>query len=194
MEVRVEALSPQRLADYLAFFDGPAFCNNPDWASCYCHYYHASPRLDWSALTGSENRTAMGSRIEVGEMEGFLAYQGDTVVGWLNAQPRHKLPYAFARLKIPPTEIEVPPQDVAMILCFVIHPGHRRQGLAAKLLEAAIANFRQRGFAFVEAYPFKAGDDPDTDYHGPRKLYDCLGFEVFREHENLSVMRKPLSP
>ena len=42
MELRIERLTPARRDDYLRFFDherGPAFADNPEWATCYCHYY-----------------------------------------------------------------------------------------------------------------------------------------------------------
>lgn len=74
---RVASLSPSRREDYLAFFDherGRAFADNPAWAGCYCHFCHAAPALDWSSLPADANRTAIGARIEVGEMEGFLAH------------------------------------------------------------------------------------------------------------------------
>ena len=89
---------------------GRAFADNPAWARCYCHFFHVAPVLDWESLSAGANRTAIGARIATGEMEGFLAYDRDgSVAGWLNAQPRHKLPHCFARLDIEAAPIEVPP-------------------------------------------------------------------------------------
>ena len=50
----------------------------------------------------------MRARIETAEMEGFLAYDGDEVVGWMNAQPYHKLRFACARMRIPDPALPVP--------------------------------------------------------------------------------------
>jgi hypothetical protein len=92
--IGVERLTPARRDDFLQFFDherGPAFADNPEWAKCYCHFYHLPKAIAWETLDATANRTAMKARIDASEMEGFLAYAGGEVVGWLNAQPYHKL-------------------------------------------------------------------------------------------------------
>ena len=47
--LRIERLTPSRGGDFrLRFFDherGPAFADNPEWATCYCHYYQVPPAL-----------------------------------------------------------------------------------------------------------------------------------------------------
>ena len=136
----------------------------------------------------------MQSRIGVGEMEGFLAYDGDDVVGWLNAQPRHRLPHCFERLRIDPPPIECAPHQAAVVLCFVIAPSHRRRGVARSLLRQSIAALAQRGFVLIDAFPFKAGDSTDaTDhYHGPASLFLAEGFVTLRDEESMTVMRKTL--
>src|SRR2546421_11842950 len=99
----VKPLVPALSADFLRFFDherGSAFSDNPEWAKCYCHFYEVPTAIPWESLSAEQNRVAMRSRIEVGEMEGFLAYDGEQVVGWLNAQPSHKLPSCFDRMRI----------------------------------------------------------------------------------------------
>ncbi len=35
----IRELTPALAGDYLAFFDGDAFADNPDWASCYCRFF-----------------------------------------------------------------------------------------------------------------------------------------------------------
>lgn len=35
----IRPLTPERRADFLAFFEGEAFADNPAWASCYCYFY-----------------------------------------------------------------------------------------------------------------------------------------------------------
>jgi GNAT superfamily N-acetyltransferase len=193
MEYRIAALTPKLGDAYLAFFDGPAFADNPDWSGCYCHYYFCPPVLDWKALGAQENRQAMAARIAVDELEGYLAYADERVVGWLNVQPRHRVPHAFARLRIEPTSIQVANSDVAMILCFVVHPEYRHRGVARALLRGALAALRERGFRLAEAYPFKGGGSEATDhYHGPRALFEEAGFSIWREDATLTVMRKAL--
>jgi ribosomal protein S18 acetylase RimI-like enzyme len=194
-DIRVERLTPARRDDFLRFFDherGPAFADNPEWAKCYCHFYHVPKVIDWESLDGNANRTAMAARIDVAEMDGFLAYSEDEVVGWLNAQPRTKLPHCFARMGIREPRQEAAPASAAVVICFVIAPEWRRRGVAQALLAGALASFEARGIRTVDAFPFKRGDSTSaTDhYHGPMPLFRAAGFEVLAEHRTLTVMRK----
>ncbi|MEO8674157.1 MAG: GNAT family N-acetyltransferase [Casimicrobiaceae bacterium] len=194
---RVERLTPARRDDFLRFFDherGPAFADNPDWAKCYCHFYHVPKVIDWASLDGNANRTAMTARIEAAEMDGFLAYAAGDVVGWLNAQPRIKLPHCMARMGIAAPPLDVPPQFAAAMVCFVIAPAWRRRGVARALVDGAVESFAARGILVVDAFPFKAGASTiATDhYHGPLSLFREAGFDVLAEHKNMTVMRKRL--
>ena len=63
MDLRIERLTPARGDDYLRFFDhehGPAFADNPEWATCYCHYYEVPTALTWSDFDGPMNRRRDG--------------------------------------------------------------------------------------------------------------------------------------
>jgi ribosomal protein S18 acetylase RimI-like enzyme len=196
--LRIERLAPARRDDYLRFFDherGPAFADNPEWATCYCHYYQVPTALKWGDFDGPMNRRAMAARIDTGEMEGFLAYDRDEVVGWMNAQPYHKLRHACARMRIAPPPLSVPEHDAAAIVCFVVAPGHRRQGVSRALLAAGLANFAARGIALVDAFPWNVGPDDTkaTDfYHGSLSMFLAAGFAPIATHENVTVVRKTL--
>ena len=194
---RVASLLPSRRDDFLAFFHhehGRAFADNPAWAACYCHCFHAAPALDFDTLAATANRTAIAARIEVGEMEGFLASDADgRVVGWLNAQPRHKLPHCFARLGIEAPPIDVPAHDAAVVLCFVVDPALRRRGIGGALLAHALEAFRARGVRLVDAFPsLDDAASPSAHFRGPRALFDAFGFEAIARHDRFAVMRKRL--
>jgi GNAT superfamily N-acetyltransferase len=193
----VKPLTPELGADFLRFFDherGVAFADNPEWATCYCHFYHVPRALDWPAMSGSQNRTAMQARIEVGATEGFLAFDGEEVVGWLNAQPRHELPHCFDRMRIEPTPLPCEAFEAAVIVCFVVAPQRRRQGISRALLVAALASFAARGLKVVDAFPFKSGASElaADHYHGSLSLFLDQGFTVLREDETLTAVRKML--
>ncbi len=195
-DLRIERLTPSRGDDFLRFFDhekGPAFADNPEWATCYCHYYQVPIALKWGDFDGPANRLAMGARIASAEMEGYLAYAGDQVVGWMNAQPYSKLRPACARMRIAEPSLPVPPHAAAAIVCFVIAPAHRRQGVARALLTAGLANLSARGIALVDAFPWHAGPDDTkaTDhYHGTLSMFTAAGFVPIATHENVTVVRK----
>ena len=198
MAVRIERLTPARVEDYLYFFDherGPVFADNPEWASCYCHYYEVAPAIHWPSLDGNANRAAMRERIVSGEMEGFLAYVDQSVVGWVNAQPYHKLRHACARLRIPAPSLPVPPHEAAAIVCFVVAPGWRRKGVARALLHGALHDLFARGIRLVDAFPWKAGPDetaPVDHYHGTLSMFVAADFAPIAEHETMTVVRKSI--
>jgi len=195
----VERLSPATREDYLAFFDherGPAFSDNPEWARCYCQFYRIPRALDWKAFTADQNRVAAGASIACGEAEGYLAKVGGETVGWMHAAPRHKLPHAFERLRVEPPDIDVPPREAAIVVCFVIAPAWRRRGVAAALLDAALVDLAARGIAIVDAFPFKAGDSvsPVDHYHGPAALFASRGFAPIGGNDDVTVVRRRLAP
>jgi len=195
---RIERLTPAHGRDYLRFFDherGPAFADNPEWAKCYCHFYEVPVAIPWPTLDGHSNRAAMAARIASGEMDGFLAYSGREVVGWINAQPYHKLQHACARLRIAAPKLPVPPHEAAAIVCFVTAPDWRRRGVARALLDGALENFAARGIAVVDAFPWSVGvdDTAATDhYHGSPALFAAAGFTEIARHETMTVVRRAL--
>jgi GNAT superfamily N-acetyltransferase len=195
--LEIRPLTPARGADFLRFFDherGAAFSDNPEWAKCYCHFYNVARAVDWPSLSAAQNRVAMQARIEVGATDGFLAYDGSEVVGWLNAQPRHMLPHCFERMRVESTSLPCQAFEAAVVVCFVVAPQRRRRGIARALLAAALASFTARGLKLVDAFPFKSGaSELGADhYHGSLSMFLEMGFSVLREDESLTVVRKML--
>ncbi|MDQ6618550.1 MAG: GNAT family N-acetyltransferase [Pseudomonadota bacterium] len=199
-ELRIAPLTPSLRDDYLRFFDherGVAFADNAEWAKCYCHYYHVPKAIDFSTFDATANRIAMSARIEVGEMEGYLAYAGQDVVGWVNAQPLHKLPHCWARLGVEPPASELPLAELAAIVCFVIAPSWRRRGVARALLEGTLASMAARGIRRVYAFPFRvdANDHaPTAHYHGPEALFRQCDFRELAETATLRLLYRDLAP
>jgi ribosomal protein S18 acetylase RimI-like enzyme len=117
------------------------------------------------------------------------------MVGWVNAQPYHKLRHACARLRIAAPPLPVAAHEAAAIVCFVTAPGWRRRGVARALLDGAIRNFTARGLAVVDAFPWNVGPD-DTDatdhYHGSPAMFAAAGFTQIAKHENVTVVRRAL--
>ncbi len=77
--ILVQRLTPARRDDFLRFFDherGAAFADNPEWAKCYCHFYHVPKAIEWSSLDGAANRKAMTARIDVGRDGGLPRLRG----------------------------------------------------------------------------------------------------------------------
>jgi GNAT superfamily N-acetyltransferase len=169
-------LGPDTLADWLAFFDGPAFADNRDWGTCYCRVFvFGGGGYDaWdAACAANANRAPMIAAIQAGQIDGLLAREAGEVVGWVHYGPS-------SRFHTPVSRLEPDEDGVASIVCFVVHPNHRRTGVARGLLQAAIADLCARGFTAVDARP-RQGETAAEQFTGPRALYLSEGFEPVDE-------------
>lgn len=186
--IEILPLSPDRLADFLAFFDGTAFADNPKWSSCYCQcFYEDHSVVTWSARTAAENRALACRRTVREEMQGLLAYAGGVPVGWCGVAPRH----LFRSLDDEPTPDAA---TVGAIMCFLVQPEHRGSGIARRLLEQACEHLRDQGKTIAEANPRPNAASPAENHFGPLALYLACGFHIDRHDDDGSVyVRKDLT-
>jgi len=184
----IRRLTPALKDDFLRYFEGAAFADNPRWKSCYCQFLYVDhSTVTWSARTAEQNRAAACERIDCARMQGLLAYRGDEVVGWCNAAPRVLLD-AFN------DEPDPDAQRLGQITCFVVARAHRRSGVARALLDAACGMLQAQGMALAEASPSRAAATDAEHHHGPLSLYLSAGFSVHREHDDGTVLvRRPLT-
>ncbi|MDP9044472.1 MAG: GNAT family N-acetyltransferase [Pseudomonadota bacterium] len=182
-------LTPERLPDFLDFFEHRAFVDNPKWLSCFCHFPHADhANIVWKERTATENRAATCARIEAGTMTGWLAYADGLSIGWCNAGPRRFIAGLF-------DEPEPLADRIGAIACFVIAPAFRGKHVATRLLHAACDGLRTCGFEWAEAYPRPASVNAAEHHHGPLAMYEAAGFGmVKREADGGLVVRKRLDP
>jgi len=185
--ITIRQLAPETREDFLRFFEGAAFADNPKWGSCFCQFLYVDhSKVTWSARSAQENRAAACDRIACGRMQGLMAYRDGEVVGWCNAAPR-ALMDSFADEPDPQAE------RLGQITCFVVARDHRRTGIARVLLEAACTMLRQQGMAIAEANPSRNAATDAENHYGPISLYQSAGFAVVRETEDgLVVMRRSL--
>ena len=184
----VVALTPALQRDFLGFFEGEAFADNPRWASCFCQYPQEDHRVvDWEARTRAENRRLACDRIDTGVTRGYLATIDGEAVGWCSAGPRR----GYRSLDDDP----VPDADaVGAVMCFVVAPAWRGRGVARSLLDAALVGFAERGLSVAEAYPNPAAASDAANHPGPLSLYLSAGFSVHRDQaDGQMVVRKPLA-
>src|SRR5207245_8710575 len=138
------AISPAQHDAVMHFFDLVAYADNPNWSKCYC-CERVVP--DYDDRTKAQNRASRSELLRSAKANGLVAYRLGRVVGWCHAAPK-------SELKSVPGE---PASDVGAIVCFVVAPDQRRQGIATQLLEAAVEHLRSRGLRTAEAYP-RAGE------------------------------------
>ena len=191
MGIEVLPLEKERLADYLEFFDRVAFTDNPDWAGCYCLFYHV-PAEEWEKRSGAQNREGAAYLIRDGGLSGFLAYEDGKPVGWCNANRKGRYVLLSGDRKL--WEPQEDGGRTLSVVCFVVAPEHRRRGVARGLLSAACAWARAQGLDRAEAYPRKEARTAAQHCHGPLQLYLGQGFTVHRELPDCWIVRKPLRP
>ena len=182
-DITVRPISPDQHDAVLHYFDLVAYADNPNWSRCYC-----MERLvdDYDSRTRQQNRESRSELIRSAKANGLVAYRLGRVVGWCHAAPKNEL------VNI---EGDKDPK-VGAIVCFVVAPDQRRQGVATTLLDAALEHLRKRGMTAAEAYPFLGEIDParwaQSNYVGPLSMYVKAGFEVAEKHDEYAVVRMPL--
>jgi len=83
-------------------------------------------------------------------------------------------------------------QPVWSIVCFVVPSPYRGQGVARRLLDAAVAYCRKKKVKLVEAYPVdKAQRTADQNmWFGAKSMFDAAGFEeVARRRPERPIVR-----
>jgi ribosomal protein S18 acetylase RimI-like enzyme len=110
-------------------------------------------------------------------MDGYLAYQDGNVVGWTAAGSSLLFP------GLPDAN-----DKLARILCFVIHPEHRGEGVATAMLNHAIEDLAARGFSAIEAAPYTATEMQNKNYRGHLSMYQKVGFEIVVDMGEFGVL------
>ena len=193
MELDIRPLTPDMADDYLHFFDHVAFTDHPDWASCYCLAFHFEPVWD-AEDAGRDNpwRDRAARFIAEGKLRGYLAYADGAVAGWCNANDKRN----YAALAHNVNAELLPPGDgtkVKSVVCFLVAPGLRGQGIATAMLERACTDARAEGYDLAEGYPPAEDWDMYAAHHGTVALFEKCGFAVHAQSGKGCIMRKNLA-
>lgn len=180
-EVEVHPVTPDRLGDWLAYFDHDAFVDKPWVAACYCLEQHgkmAEPALGF----WRDNRQSMIDLFHAGKAYGYLAYVDGRPAGWVNAALRSNQIYGQGRSG---------DERTISVSCFNIAPPYQGHKLSAALLDRVIADAAARDATVVEAYPRVAGGPPGQGaFRGSQSLYESRGFEHVTTIAGLDVVRR----
>lgn len=162
---------------------------------CWCMYYRESGKtaVPDGQTPAQARKQRMQALVETDTVPGLLAYAGTTPVGWVSLAPRAE----FIRLRRSPILKAVDAAEVWAIVCFVVPPAHRHQGVARALLQGAIAHARGAGAALLEAYPIDKPERGRDDWlwNGALSMYLKAGFtEVARRKPERPIVRMRLRP
>ena len=191
MTIEIRKLTPNLAEDYVKFFDETPHDNNIDEHKCYCVGW-CSENTESRDFSSREKRKDIALQyVNEGKIQGYLAYCGDEIVGWCNANTKSDclLCDGWRRCL---EHVPVDAQKVKSIFCFVIAPKMRRTGVATQLLKFVCQDAAQDGFSFVEAYPYKGNDWQTSNFGGHYELYERAGFSLLCETKQGVVLRKQL--
>src|SRR5437868_8486561 len=180
VDLDIRPVSPEQHDAVLRYFDLVAYADNPAWSSCYCMERLAA---DFPERTKDQNQSSRSSLMRSAKANGLVAYRLGRVVGWCHAAPTDEL------LNLPTGSAH----DVGAIVCFVVAPDARRQGIATALLAAACDHLRDRRMRAVEGYPRTIEPSeaaPRTLYVGPKAMYLRAGFDAVREIGDITLVRR----
>ncbi len=164
---------------------------------CWCRYF-ALTGPEFSALEPDARKKQLKEKFDGGPpAPGILAYRDGQPVGWCAVEPRECYPRVLRSRVLRSAEAtdraaESPAAEAAAtpdpsggvwaVTCFVVAAGHRRSGVAAALLRAAVDHARLHGADVVEGYPVDRTQRPKAGaadlYHGALALFLGAGFVV----------------
>jgi len=188
MKFKVAPLTADRWADVEAVFKARG-CSiaRSCWCMCYRRSGAAAPPM--AGRTRSQvNRAALRRLVNAGRPPGLVGYLGKVPVGWVSLGPREE----FRKLARSPVMKPVDEQPVWSLVCFVVPPQFRGQGVARALLKGAVAYAKAHQARLLEAYPVDRPDrsHDDSMWFGAKSMYDKAGFkEVARRKPNRPVVR-----
>ncbi|HZN75859.1 MAG TPA: GNAT family N-acetyltransferase [Micromonosporaceae bacterium] len=143
---------------------------------CWCLYWRLSAG-DFTRTRDNDRPDRMRRLVESSPAPGMLAYVDGVPAGWLAIGPRTDMERLVRSRTIP----VIDDSPVWSVVCFLVRPGYRRQGLARRLLEGAIEYARSQRAAGLEAYPVDSGGGrihTSAAYVGTLDLFTDAGFRV----------------
>lgn len=161
------------------------------YSGCWCMWWRVSGR-EYSANGNAGNRAALHALVEDGKPLGLLAYDGGTPVGWATVAPRSDYSRIGRSRALKPVDEDGRTWSVP---CFFIHRGHRGEGIATVLLDAAVRLAKKHKAEHLEGYPVdnKGQKKPNAElFTGTVGLFEKAGFERRRDAGQRVVMVRKL--
>jgi len=168
-------------ADFETLFQSPG---GPK--SCWCMVWRATAE-EGRGTGGKVRHQQMQKRVIGGVPVGLLAYADDLPVAWVSIAPRD----TYRRLNGPEAQAG---ENIWSLACMFAPRKLRGQGIANRLIEAAVAEARRNGATVLEAYPV-APDAPSYRFMGFVPAFERAGFaEIGRIGTRRHLMRLQLKP
>jgi GNAT superfamily N-acetyltransferase len=181
-------LTPDCWPDLEALFGPRGAC-----AGCWDMWWRIK-RSTFDAQKGDANREAFRQLVEAGSVPGLIAYADAQPIGWVAVQPRDAFPVLLRSNVLKPIDAE---PDVWAITCFFVTRQHRRFGMTAALIRAALDHAAAHGARIIEAYPIEPRSSAAPDFYvftGFATTFREAGFtEAARRSPARPIMRLAVS-
>jgi GNAT superfamily N-acetyltransferase len=165
---------------------------------CYCRYYHfdgdKNEWLDRCYNATEQNARELEQRVRSGsdEAQGIIATIGAQAVGWLKVVPAVAARKAYEqRFYRGLPCFGGDRHGVFLIGCALVHPAHRRLGVARAMVAHAVEIAPSLGARALEAIP-RRPREPVTDeelWTVPAGAFRDLGFEEVSATDPYPVLR-----
>jgi len=185
--ITIKRLTPELVDEWLGFFDGIAFGDHGEWALCYCLEGHMTRQANEELKDPKARREHAKQLILNEKMQGYLAFDGEKVCGWCNANDRDN--YAFLNELFDYMKYEPDTRKTKSIFCFLVASEYRGRGIAGMFLERVCEDAKNEGFLRVEAYPF-SDTNMEFQFHGTKKMYMKNGFSEIADFQFMNLVEK----
>jgi GNAT superfamily N-acetyltransferase len=189
--VEIHPVTVGRLGDLADLFETGSATRD-----CWCMWFIGTADEVRAGWGNGGNRRAFEALVGTADPPlGLIAYDDGVPVGWLATGPRSRYPRAIGpRTKLMKDRDPAEDDDVWLLPCFYVRVGHRRQGVTAALVAAAVEAAAEHGAPAVEGLPI-ADDYPkdQNDFVGKQRRFAECGFEcIARPTPRRVVMRRDL--
>lgn len=194
MDIKIVKLTPKLAEDYLHFFDVTPHDDDVPGSKCYCVCWCSEDHRITTDFSSQEKRRGLARQyVKDGIIQGYMAYQGERVIGWCNANTKSECLHCISWLRFMQSiDVNDANLKIKSVFCFVIAPDMHRHGVATKLLCRVCEDAAADGFDVVESYPNKTFVSASRDFMGPVEMYKKSGFTAVCEENDITVMRKTL--
>lgn len=121
---------------------------------CWCQF-HVLANAEWRATTRESRRGLLEEQIaRLEPPRGLVALRAGVPVGWCGVEPRVRLRHVTSsRLVVKESPFALDDPSIWAVYCILVTPASRGQGVADRLLGAAVAHAVGLGATGIEGYP-----------------------------------------
>lgn len=185
-DLTVRPLDRDRVADFQVLH---AKSDDGGWCQCVAWWV---PTWDgWSERTREQNGGLREKLFACGQYDGYLLYEGELPVGWMQVGHVGRLPKLWDAYRL--EELDVSATDLA-ISCVFLDPNVRGRGWLHVFLRSVL-DALAGGRGQVLAFPRRVeGAEAGEVWTGPESAFRAAGFRVIREDPLRPVLSRPLMP